>query len=78
MMDDMESRNVIKFLSHYKKQRISEFDEFGDVIVPGKRGHSNGVFGVSVVYRLAPIVILSEPTIDTETIEQIAADSNHD
>ena len=77
-MDDMESRNVIKFLSHYKKQRIGEFDEFGDVVVPGERGHSNGIFGVGVVHRLAPVVILPEPAIDTEAIEQVAADSDHD
>jgi len=65
MVNDMEGTNVVKLLSGQKEKGVGKFDKLGNVIKVGTTCHPKGFWTGRVVDGLTPVVILSEPAIDT-------------
>lgn len=58
MVDHVQSRYVVVFLSEHEEDCIKEFCEFRDIVPPASSGHSHSQGIIGVVHRLASVAIV--------------------
>jgi hypothetical protein len=60
MMNHVERRDMLIFLSQDEEQSIEELGEFGDVIPPTGLRHPKSFW--RVIHRLTPVAVVSQPS----------------
>jgi hypothetical protein len=78
VMDNMKGGDVVKLLPCQEEECVNKFNKLGKIVVVGRGCHSQGFLTVTVVDWLASIVILSEPSIVSQSPKQPRRQSNHE
>jgi len=78
VVDDVQQRDVLLFLTQHEEERIEEFSELGEVVPPASVDHPDGHFVKGIVNWLTRKTIAVEPSPSTVLVKQPSAEDDLD
>jgi len=78
VVDDVQQRDVLLFLTQHEEERIEEFSELGEVVPPASVDHPDSHRIIRIIHRLATVTIPSGPARHHNLVKQPSAEDDLD